>query len=283
MSLTEKLAKILLAIFIMVFSFTVLTSKVPESKYVKSTIDFLEDRQNTVMAFSGATIAASLAISALPDDFASPLADTIADLNVYFIFLSVIIFFEKLLVIEGTKIALTYIIPASCILYILSIVLKKESFQKFSNKLLILGIALILVIPFSTHFAESTCQDYMAYVDNTIEETNNGADKVNEVMATGNEEGTFFDRLSEAFKTAIQSITDLLTYFKNIVKKCVTSVAIMLVTNFVLPLMILILFRWLLKEVFGLNIPMPKIRIRLSRKQRETEDKELVSEEDDEI
>ena len=33
------------------------------------------------MKFSGATLSASLAMSALPDDFASPLADTIADLN----------------------------------------------------------------------------------------------------------------------------------------------------------------------------------------------------------
>lgn len=37
------------------------------------------------MEFSGATIATSLAITALPDDFGTPLADTLADMNMYFV------------------------------------------------------------------------------------------------------------------------------------------------------------------------------------------------------
>lgn len=85
MNITEKVAKLLLAIFFMVFSFTVLTYKIPECKYVQETITHLEKSQNTVMTFSSATIATSLAISALPDDFASPLANTVSDLNTYFV------------------------------------------------------------------------------------------------------------------------------------------------------------------------------------------------------
>lgn len=282
MNRTEKLAKILFAIFIMVFSFTVLVHKIPESEYVQDTIERLDESQNTIMAFSGTTIAASLAISALPDDFASPLASTISDLNTYFIFLFAVIFVEKLIAFEGTKISLAYIIPAACLLYVVFILTTKDVFKKFATKLLILGISLIIVIPFSTYFAETACADYLVYVDETIAEADAGAAKINEVMSLSNEESTFFDKLSDAFKTSIQSVSDLLIYFKNVVKKCVNSVAIMLVINFVLPLLILMLFRWLLKELFSLQISVPNIQMKLPhRKQKNSEEKaERISMED---
>lgn len=263
MNLTEKLAKILFAAFIMVFSITVLASKIPESSFIQETLTSLEESQGTIMKFSGTTLSASLAMSALPDDFASPLADTVADLNTYFVFMFAVIFIEKLIVIEGTKISLTYIIPIACVLYMLFVLTAKETFKNSSTKLLILGISVIIVIPFSTHFTETVCQDYLVYVDETIAEADAGATKINDVMAMEDEKTNLFDKLSDAFKTAIQGVSDLLTYFNNVIKRCVNSVAIMIVTTFVLPLLILMIFHWLLKELFSLNIPMPKIRIRL--------------------
>ena len=149
---------------------------------------------------------------------------------------------------------------------------------------MILGLALIFVIPFSTHFTERVCDDYMTYVDETISETNNGATKINEVMSTSNEESSFFDKLTDAFKTAIQDVTDLLTYFKNVIKKCINSVAILLVTTFALPVLILMLFRWLLNELFSLPISIqePKIRLPHRKTKHSASDKELPVTKEDE-
>ena len=91
MNTKEKLAKILLFIFIAVFSFTVLAHKIPETQIMQNTMEHLEHNQNVVMAFSGASLGISLGISALPDDFASPQASTISDLNTYFIIMFAII------------------------------------------------------------------------------------------------------------------------------------------------------------------------------------------------
>lgn len=260
---TEKLAKTLFFILIMVISINVLTVKIPESKIYEQTVQQLESSQNTVMKFSGASLSTSLALSALPDDFASPLAKTVSDFNTYFVFILAVLFVEKLIVLEGTKIGLTILIPAACVLYIINIWHSKAVIRSFANKLLILGISLVIVIPFSTHFNEYICSDYMAYVEETIEETNNGAAKINDVMASGSESESFFDKLSEAFKSAIQGVTDLLTYFKNVIRKCVNSIAIMLVTTFVLPLIIFFIFQWLLKEIFGFYVPTPNFSITL--------------------
>ena len=257
----EKLAKCLVAVFVIVLSIFVLSVKVPETALFEEAKESIKESTETVMEFSGVTIAASLALSAFPNDFATPLAGTLSDLNTYFIFIFAVLFVENLIVIEGVKIAFVYIIPAACVLYILYEVLGKEFFKNFAIKMLVLGLAVIFVIPISTHFTEIVCADYLDYVDQTIEEANAGADKVNEVMASEEDEGTIFDKLSEAFKTAIQGMTDLLAYFEGVAKRCVNSIAIMIVTTFVLPMLTLFLFRWLLNELFAWNLPKPQIHI----------------------
>ena len=274
----EKLAKILFMIFLMVLSFSVLTRIIPESKFVQETIQHLEESQNTIMKFSGTTIATSLSLSALPNDFASPLASTVSDLNTYFIFIFAVLFVEKLVVIEGIKIALVWMIPAACILYIAAILTSKEMFKNFAKKLLILGISIIMVIPISTHFTETVCADYLTYVDETIEEADAGANKINELMAEENGDATFFDKLTDAFKTAIRDVNDLLAYFKNVVKKCVNSVAVMIVTTFVLPMLTMLLFRWLLTELFALHLPVPKVSVKLPKelKKRFVKETDLI-------
>ncbi len=260
-----KLAKCLVAVLVLVLSVFVLAQKVPETKMVANTIESIEESNKTIMEFSGATITTSLALSAFPNDFATPLASTLSDLNTYFIFIFAVLFVEKLLVIEGVKIAFVYIIPAACILYIGHVLFGKDFFKNFAMKLLVLGLAVVFVIPCSTYFTEKVCADYLVYVDETIEEANAGAEKVNEVMASGEEEAGIFDKLSDAFNTAIQGMEDLLTYFENVLKKCVNSIAIMIVTSFVLPLLTLFLFRWLLNELFGWNLPRQPINIRLTK------------------
>ena len=142
---------------------------------------------------------------------------------------------------------------------------EKDGFKKFAKKLLILGISVVMVIPISTHFTEKVCADYLTYVDETIEEADAGANKINELMTEDTEDATFFDKLSSAFKTAINDVNDLLAYFKNVVKKCVNSVAVMIVTTFVLPMLVMLLFRWLLTELFALHLPEPKVAIKLPK------------------
>lgn len=87
-------------------------------------------------------------------------------------------------------------------------------------------------------------------------------------MATEEEETTIFDKLSAAFKTAMSGMNDLMEYFENVIKKFINSIAIMLVTSFVMPLFILIIFRWLIKELFSLNLSLPQVKILLPGKNK---------------
>ena len=256
----EPVRNILILVLIGVFSFFVVTSWMPDRGFIKDSLESVEESSNTVMKFSAATLSTSLAISALPDDFATPLADSLADMNIYFIAILVMLHFEQLLIRYGVKIAFAIAIPAACGIGILSILLKKELLKGIAARVAVLGLAVALVVPCSTHITNYVAADLTAYVENTIADTEDGADKLNEAMEGGTEEQTIFEKLSDLFQTAINDMSNLMAHFQNTIRKCMNSIAILILTNCLMPLLNFFILKWILKETFHIAIPMPQMR-----------------------
>lgn len=101
--------KILSLLLVAAISFFFATSWISDTAFVKESLESVEESNQTVMAFSAATLSASLAITALPDDFATPLADSLADMNVYFIAILVVLLLEKILIIYGIKLTFAFL------------------------------------------------------------------------------------------------------------------------------------------------------------------------------
>ena len=256
----EPVRNILILVLIGVFSFFVITSWLPDRGFIKDSIKSVEESSNTVMKFSAATLSTSLAISALPDDFATPLADSLADMNIYFIAILVMLHFEQLLIRYGVKLAFAIAIPVACGIGILSILLKKELLKGIAARVAVLGLAVALVVPCSTHITNYVAADLTAYVENTIADTEDGADKLNEAMDGGTEEQTIFEKLSDLFQTAINDMSNLLTHFQNTIRKCMNSIAILILTNCLMPIVNFFILKWILKETFHIALPMPQMR-----------------------
>jgi predicted PurR-regulated permease PerM len=219
----------------------------------------VEDSKDTVMRFSAAMLSASVAITLLPDDVATPLADSLADMNIYFVAILMILFFEKILIVYGFKLA-AVVLPIACAIYALSIILKQDAMKSLAVRLSILVLAVALVVPCSTHVTNYVAADLTQYVEATIEATEDGADKINEARNVGEDEKTVFEKLSESFKTAIDDISDLMLYFQNSIRKCINSIAILLMTNCLMPILNFFLLKWILKEAFHIAVPTPRLR-----------------------
>lgn len=254
--------KILSLSLIAALSFFVATAKLPESHFVRNSLESVEDSSNTVMKFSAATLSTSLAISALPDDFATPLADSLADMNTYFVAILVVLFLEKILIQYGIKAAFTILIPLACFTGILFIVTKRDILKSLAIRLCVLGLAVAFVVPCSTHITGIIASDLTEYVNDTIGETEDGAGKLNEAMAGGTEDQTIFEKLSGLFQTAIHDISDLLLHFQNTIRRCMNSIAILILTNCLMPLLTFLILKWLLKELFQITLPMPPAKKR---------------------
>lgn len=262
--LSMKYAKparnILILALIGVFSFFVVTSWLPDRSFIQDSLESVEESSNTLMKFSAATLSTSLAISALPDDFATPLADSLADMNIYFIVILVMLHFEQLLIRYGVKLAFAIAIPAACGIGILSILLKKDLLKGIAARVAVLGLAVALVVPCSTHITNYVAADLTAYVENTIADTEDGAGKLNEAMEDGTEEQTIFEKLSDLFQTAINDMSNLMTHFQNTIRKCMNSIAILILTNCLMPIVNFFILKWVLKETFHIALPMPQMR-----------------------
>jgi hypothetical protein len=250
---------ILVLVLIGALSFYFLNTSIPKSEFVKDSIESVEDSKDTVMRFSAAMLSASVAITLLPDDVATPLADSLADMNIYFVAILMILFFEKILIVYGFKLA-AVVLPIACAIYALSIILKQDAMKSLAVRLSILVLAVALVVPCSTHVTNYVAADLTQYVEATIEATEDGADKINEARNVGEDEKTVFEKLSESFKTAIDDISDLMLYFQNSIRKCINSIAILLMTNCLMPILNFFLLKWILREAFNVAIPTPRLR-----------------------
>lgn len=249
--------KILLLVLIAALSFFAVTAWLPETEFVADSIESVEESSNTVMRFSAATLATSVAISALPDDFATPLAESLADMNIYFVAILVVLFLEKLLIQYGMKLSFAIVIPLACLVGAVALGMKKDVLKNLAARLCILGLAVALVVPCSTHITNVVAADLTTYVDNTIEETTDGADKLHEAMEHGAEEKTIFEKLSDLFQTAIHDVSDLMLHFQNNIRRCMNSIAILILTNCLMPLLTFFILKWILKETFQIIIPVP--------------------------
>lgn len=264
--LSEKNAalwvRILILVLAAVFSFFIAASMLPETGFVQGSLESLEESSDMVMKFSAVTLSTSLAISALPDDFATPLAESLSDMNIYFIAILVVLFFEKLLLQYGVALAFVILIPAACAIGVLFVATQRGLLKGLAIRLCILGLAVALVVPCSTHLTDYVAADLMDYVSETIEETENDAGKLSEAMEDSSGEKTIFERLSDLFHTAVNSVSDLMAYFQNTIRRCMNAIAILILTNCLMPLLTLFVLKWILREVFQIVLPMPSLKKR---------------------
>ena len=247
--------KILSLLLVAVLSYFVVATRLPESGFVQDSLESVEESSDTVMRFSAATLSTSLAISALPDDFGTPLADSLADMNIYFVAILVVLFLEKLLIRYGIQAAFAILIPLACLVWTLFIVTKKDILNGLAARLCVLGLAVAFVIPCSTHITDIVASDLTAYVDGTIQETEDGASKLNEAMEDGAEDKTMFEKLSDLFQTAVHAITDRLLHFQNTIRRCMNAIAILILTDCLMPLLTFLVLKWILKEIFQIVVP----------------------------
>lgn len=265
--------KVLSLSLIAALSFFAAASALPESAFVRDSLESIEDSSSTVMRFSAASLSASLAISALPDDFATPLADSLADMNFYFVAILVVLFLEKILIRYGIQAAFAILIPLACLVGILFIVTRRNLLRSLAIRLCVLALAVAFVVPCSTRITGVVASDLTDYVHETIEETEGGAGKLHEAMESDGGDKTMFEKLSDLFQTAIRDISDLMLHFQNTIRRCMNSIAILILTNCLMPLLTFFVLKWILRELFQIAIPLPPLG---ERRERDAES-ELVS------
>lgn len=223
-----------------------------------TTIEALDQKKETVLKASLSAAAASTALTLIPGDTAMPIANEIAQLSTYFIFILGAILLEKMLITVIGHVVFTYVIPFACLLGILFLYTHQEVFRSMAIKLTIFGIVLYLAIPASIGLSEKIYESYESSVNQVIEtvEDNNAfiEEKKEELNA---EDKNWFNKLGEYLSDLTSSVGDNINGMIKKGEESLSSfmdfIAVLIVTSCVIPIVVLIIFSWIIKIFFGFD------------------------------
>ena len=291
-------------LLVAILSITVVGKYVSAPENHQKTIASLDEKKQTVMELTAASTVTSALITLLPGDTATPIAEKMADVSGYLLVVLCAIYLEKYLVTITGYVAFTYLIPIACGLWILNLVFENATVRKLAAKLAVFGIAISLVVPASVKISDLIGDTYQAQIDATIEDAKNtqnileNSDLVNDTSATETETGTtgaatantqeknnsesgsasnIFDWAKDAISSAKDSVAnvvenvtisteDLVQKVENSLNHFIEAVAVMIITSCVIPMLVLLLFFWMVKIVLDVDLSGVKIKGMLSER-----------------
>ena len=286
-------------LLIAVLSVTVIGKYASAPENHQKTITSLDEKRQTVMELTAASTVTSALITLLPGDTATPIAEKMADVSGYLLVVLCAIYLEKYLVTITGYVAFTYLIPIACGLWIFNLIFENATVRKLAAKLAVFGIAIFLVVPASVKISDLIGDTYQAQIEATIEEAKNtqtileNSDLTNETNSadtTGSKEtGVATENTQEKDNSASGSVTNILDWAKDaissakdsvsnvvenvaissedLVKKVenslnhfIEAVAVMIITSCVIPMLVLLLFFWMVKIVLDMDLSGVKIK-----------------------
>lgn len=241
-----------------ILSCTVVGTKMTDPATYSHIIEVLDDNRATVLKLTAASAAASAAVSALPDDICSPLAQEISEFTTYFMLILSVLCLEKyLLTILGAA-ACYLLIPAGCSALLVNCFFPKATLQSIGTKLLIFGAALLLVIPSSVWVSDQINAIYAESIELSVD----AATAVSENLigdATGEDEEntTVIDEAKALLGDLSGSVAGVVDQFKNLLNRFIEATAVMIVTTCLIPTLVIVFYVWIVKTLFNVQVILP--------------------------
>ena len=233
-----------------VCSFLFLADKATDAATHAATLSALDEKAETVLKLSAASALASAGITAIPGDTATPIAEKLADFTEYFLLILCVLYTEKYLVTILGAAAFKILIPAACVLFGVGLFWKPERLKALAVKLAVVGLAIYFVIPASLRVSDLIYRAYDASVQNTVATAEELSEKTAALAEAEEDKGliaSVLERIRETASTLTDKAADTLNRF-------VETLAVMIVTSCVIPLLVLLFFLWVVKQLTGLDL-----------------------------
>ena len=296
----QKCISAAVLLLVAILSITVVGKYVSAPENHQKTIASLDEKKQTVMELTAASTVTSALITLLPGDTATPIAEKMADVSGYLLVVLCAIYLEKYLVTITGYVAFTYLIPIACGLWILNLIFANATVRKLAAKLAVFGLAISLVVPASVKISDLIGDTYQAQIEATIEDAKNTqsilensgvVDDTNATETTGTTEASetvtgnvqekennnsgsvsnIFDWAKDAISGAKDSVAnvvenvtvsteELVQKVENSLNHFIEAVAVMIITSCVIPMLVLLLFFWMVKIVLDVDLSGVKIK-----------------------
>ena len=112
-------------IVVAILSINVICKYATSVEVHKNTLQTLDEKKVTAMELTAGVAATSTAISALPGDAATPIAEQVADLTSPLLLILCAIYFEKFLLTTVGYVSFKFLLPVACVLGIIYLLSNK--------------------------------------------------------------------------------------------------------------------------------------------------------------
>ncbi|MCR5656083.1 MAG: hypothetical protein K6G06_01355 [Butyrivibrio sp.] len=235
----SKIAKIAIVILIAVISVTKLSPWASDPGNHRHSIEQTDKKITDVMTLSAGAAGTSATLSLLPGDLCTPLAEQLAQLATYFMMILSALYLEKFLITLSGFITFSVLVPIACILVAIGVISNKKFLYGIAAKIALLSAVIYLIVPASVILSDKIYQTQADTIEETITEYN---DLEIESESTG-----FLSELTSIASTTIDKVTKFIS-------SLLESLAIMIVTACIVPLLVFVLLIWLTKTIFSQNV-----------------------------
>ena len=223
----------------------------PMVRYINQSID---NKIDVTLELSSGAAAASLAVSALPGDTATPISDKLAEFGSGFLLVLCVLYFEKSMfsVIVFILFFLGIPLVLACIL----------AYQRWADRRLlrlaafamIVSLFIGLVIPVSQFLSDIVYVSQQSIVQDTIQSSEDLSLEIvegkEETVESGEEEQEDGNLVQKLYTTVSSMSGKMVSKAKHMITGFLQSLALMIVTACVIPIVILLAFLWLIKISF---------------------------------
>lgn len=239
-----------------IISFTLGTKLATAPRFQNTIVAQLEDSRSKVLGMSSASAGASMAVTLLPSDVGTPIADKLADLSGYFILILGALYLEKYLFLIMGVVAFKILIPLACLMGIVYLLIGRTALKKAAINLLIISLAFYFAVPVSTGLSSLVDNSIMKDSDKVIENAQESSKEITDTVSKASDGDS--NALEQAFSAISGDLTKVVHKFENILSKFIDAVAVMIITSCVIPVLVLVFLVWIIKSLTGIVIETPK-------------------------
>lgn len=241
-----KTYKVLGLVVAIVLSFACIGPFLSNPETHQDTLKIINDSKDKAVFLSATVTIASTALSLLPDDTATPLANEISNLSTPLMIIVCILYFEQFMLTLLETLAFRILVPIGLFFIILNVLTGKKGWILYAKRLILLAIVCACIIPASTYVVD--------VINKTFSEKIDGIDaKIDEVRRAfeniigGENDGnilTFFSNVATGVGSVFVFAKDALGFM-------VDGVVVLFITSCLIPAATAIVFIWFMKSIMN--------------------------------
>jgi hypothetical protein len=256
---SERTMCLIILIAIALLSIFVVSRIVTAPSFNAANIKSLDEKKVIVMKLVAAAAASSTALSLIPGDAAMPIANQIAALSSYFLIVLCAILLEKMLIAVVGYVSFTFIIPFACVLGGFYLYKKNVVLKDLAIKLTIFGIILFLAIPASIKVSDLIYSSYQTSIEQTVETAKENIDYIEgKKTELSKEDANWFSKFSDSLYNITSSLgkglSDIIKKGEDTLGTFLDTIAVLIITSCVIPIVVILIFAWVIKILFGYDI-----------------------------